>query len=111
MITNELVNIVNAAAMKDNVAMETLYKMYYPDVLFVCQKYSLNSEDANDIAQETFITAFSNLTKLQDAEKFKSWVCRIASNKCLDFLKHNKLITFDSIDDTDNVLEIPDKSK
>ena len=111
MITNELVNIVNAAAMKDNVAMETLYKMYYPDVLFVCQKYSLNSEDANDIAQETFITAFSDLTKLQDAEKFKSWVCRIASNKCLDFLKHNKLITFDSIDDTDNVLEIPDKSK
>ena len=111
MITNELVSIVNAATIKDNVAMETLYKMYYPDVLFVCQKYSLNSEDACDIAQETFITAFSNLTKLQDAEKFKSWVCRIASNKCLDFLKHNKIITFDSIDDTDSVLEIPDKSK
>lgn len=111
MSTNELINLVNAAVKKDNVAMEQLYKEYYTDVLFICQKFNLNSEDAKDIAQETFITAFSSLGKLQDAGKFKAWLCKIANNKCLDFLKHNNILTFESIDETEAEMELPDKGK
>lgn len=111
MIENELIDLVNAAKKKDNAAMETLYKEFYSDVMFVCSKFNLGKEDSQDIAQETFIKAFSSLSGLQDNTKFKQWICRIADNKCMDLLKHNKIITFDSIDDTDNAVEIPDKSK
>ncbi len=111
MSTNELTNLVNAAMQKDNIAMEKLYKEYYPDVLFVCQKFNLNKEDARDIAQETFITAFGNIDKLQDATKFRPWLTKIANNKCLDFLKHNRIISFESIDEAEGITELPDKRK
>ena len=113
MSTNEmkLTDLVNSAAHKDNAAMEKLYKEFYPDVLFVCQKFNLNKEDARDIAQETFITAFGNIDKLQDATKFRPWLIKIANNKCLDFLKHNRIISFESIDETEGITELPDKRK
>lgn len=113
MSTNELklTNLVNAAMNKDNAAMEKLYKEFYPDVLFICQKFNLNKEDARDIAQETFLTAFGNINKLQDANKFRAWLIKIANNKCLDFLKHNKIISFESIEETEGVTELPDKRK
>lgn len=50
MIENELINLVNAAKKKDNAAMETLYKEFYSDVMFVCSKFNLSKEDSQDIA-------------------------------------------------------------
>lgn len=108
---NNIIDLVNQALKKDNQAMETLYNLYYKDVLFVCKKLNLNNEDANDIAQDTFIDAFSKLNTLTDKSKFKVWVMRIANNKALNLLKHNNIIKFDNLDDDNSYVEIPDKSK
>lgn len=111
MDNNEMKQYVVAAAKKDNKAMEILYKELYTDVVYICRSLNLNEEDANDVAQETFIKAFSQLDKLEDKGKFKQWVFRIANNKCLDLLRHNKVIQFDSIDAEESTFELPDKSK
>lgn len=105
----EIMELVDKAIAKDNQAMETLYKTYYKDVLFVCKKLSLNDADANDIVQDAFIDAFSKLNTLKDKKKFKQWVCRIANNKALNLLKHNNVLKFDNIDDDASFIEIPDK--
>lgn len=91
--------------------METLYKTYYKDVLYVCKKLNLNDADANDIAQDSFIEAFSKLNTLNDTKKFKQWICRIANNKALNLLKHNNVLKFDNIDDDTEYTELPDKKK
>ena len=96
MNNNELKEIVKKAVKKDNVAMEQLYKSYYEDVCFVCKKYGLNDEDVKDIAQDTFIQGFEKLETLNKPETFPAWIQRIASNKCLNFLKHNKVIDVNS---------------
>lgn len=107
----ELINLVNLAAKKDNAALEKLYNRYYTDIIFVCRKYNLSDADADDIAQDTFIKAFTELNTLNDPAKFPSWLMRIASNKCLNLIKHNNVINFSSTDDEDAPLEIPDKQK
>ena len=90
----ELITLVNLAAKKDNAALEKLYNRYYTDIIFVCRKYNLSDADADDIAQDTFIKAFTELNTLNDPAKFPSWLMRIASNKCLNLIKHNNVINF-----------------
>ena len=112
MTTNEMTMLVSRAMNRDNDAMERLYRECYEDVYFVCKKYSLNDADANDITQDTFIQAFEKLSTLDNGAKFKAWITRIATNKCLDMLKHNKVLTIDSMyDENDEIIDIPDVSK
>lgn len=111
MNTMETTALVERAINKDNEAIEILFKTYYKDVLYVCSKLGLNEEDAKDIAQDSFITAFSTLSDIKDKSKFKQWVCGIANNKALNLLRHNKVLQIDSIDSEEYSLEIPGKEK
>ena len=77
----EIMQYVIAAEAKDINAMEILYKEYYMDVMFICRNFKLSEEDSQDIAQDTFIKAFSTLSTLKDKSKFKQWLLRIANNK------------------------------
>lgn len=112
MTANDIKNLVDSAKNRDNEAMDKLYKECYRDVYFVCKKYSLNDADAEDITQDTFIQGFEKLSLLDDGTKFRAWIMKIASNKCLDKLKHNKVLTIDSMyDENDEVIDIPDMGK
>lgn len=55
-------------------------------VYTVCLRNCGNPFDAEDLTQETFLAAYKNLENF-DREKEQAWICRIALNKCLDFLK------------------------
>ncbi|MBF0559824.1 MAG: sigma-70 family RNA polymerase sigma factor [Nitrospirae bacterium] len=58
-------------------------------------------EAANDIAQESFISAYSALKDFKGTAKFSSWLCSIALNKCRDHLKRLKpYVALDEIADT-----------
>lgn len=107
----ELIELVAKACKKENEAMEKLYKEFYEDVYFVCKKYDLSDEDAADITQDTFIKAFDSLKTIDNATKFRPWVLRIASNSCLNLLKHKNIIDFRSIDDEERPIEIEDDKK
>ena len=107
----ELKKLVGEAKKNDNSARETLYLEFYKEVLYVCRKYNLEIQDAEDITQNTFITAFEKISDLKDDTKFGAWILRIASNKCMDLLKHNKVLVMESVDDNENIGEIPDNNK
>lgn len=47
-----------------------------------------NYFDAEDLTQETFLAAYNNLSSF-DRSYEKAWLCRIATNKCLDYCKHS----------------------
>lgn len=50
-------------------------------------------DDAMDICQTTFISAYKNLEKWQPNALFKTWLFRIASNSAIDYLRRNRLYT------------------
>ncbi|RYJ39980.1 RNA polymerase sigma factor [Flavobacterium anhuiense] len=49
-----------------------------------------NREEAEEVAQDTFIKIYSSLTKFKGESKFSTWIYKIAYNTCLDRLKKNK---------------------
>ena len=52
-----------------------------------------NDDDTCDAIQETLISAYKNLGKLQNNEFFSTWITRILINKCYDIIRKNKKIT------------------
>jgi RNA polymerase sigma-70 factor (ECF subfamily) len=80
-------------------AFSTLVERYQDRIYSVALNYVSNPEDAMDVAQETFVKAYSNLGKFDSASAFYTWLYRIAVNTAIDFLRKRKSRPTDSLDD------------
>jgi RNA polymerase sigma-70 factor, ECF subfamily len=70
---------------------ETVYNGHKKLVYNMCLHYVLNAEDAQDITQEVFVKIYQRYHQYDaEAASLKTWICRIAINHCLDFLKAKK---------------------
>lgn len=59
----------------------------YQNLIFtICYRMTQNYFDAEDLAQDTFLSAYKKLDTFDKAYE-KAWLARIATNKCLDYLK------------------------
>lgn len=65
---------------------EYLIDTYQNLVFTICFRTVNDYFEAEDLAQETFISAYKHLDSF-DGQHEKAWLCRIATNKCLDYLK------------------------
>ncbi|HHW30217.1 MAG TPA: sigma-70 family RNA polymerase sigma factor [Clostridiaceae bacterium] len=63
-----------------------LVKQYENLVFTICLSFTRNYFDAEDLAQETFLSAYNNIDNF-DGKNFKGWLTTIAANKCRDYLK------------------------
>ncbi len=68
-------------------AFDKLYELTHNDVWYNCLSLLKDEENAKDIMQETYITAFLKLDTLKDEEKFCGWLTAIATNKSKNKLK------------------------
>ena len=73
----------------DEAYFEYLLNTYQKLVYAVCFRACGNPFDAEDLTQETYIAVYKNLSTF-DRSYEKAWIMKIASNKCLDFLKSAK---------------------
>jgi RNA polymerase sigma-70 factor, ECF subfamily len=70
---------------------KSLYNVHKNVVYNLCLHYVLNAEDAQDITQEVFVKVYQRYHQYDTkAASLKTWICRIAINHCLDFLKAKK---------------------
>ena len=69
---------------------EIIYNEYYYLLFKVAYSYTLNRCHAEDIVQEAFIKFFNINKKIDDKDKLKAYLVRIAVNKSIDFIRHNK---------------------
>ena len=63
-----------------------LIKPYERLIFTICFSFTKNYFDAEDLAQETFLSAYKNIDKF-DGRNLKAWLTTIAANKCRDHLK------------------------
>ncbi|MCX8053006.1 MAG: sigma-70 family RNA polymerase sigma factor, partial [Armatimonadetes bacterium] len=80
-------------------AFSALVERYQDRIYSVALNYVSNPEDAVDIAQETFIKAYSKLRSFDSASAFYTWLYRIAVNTAIDYLRKRKSRLADSLDD------------
>lgn len=66
----------------------------------------LDYDEAEDIAQKTFISLHRNLKKLDASVSLKPWLFKVARNHCLDYLKKKKALQFSQVEE--QVLDVPE---
>jgi RNA polymerase sigma factor (sigma-70 family) len=82
-------------------AYDELVRRYQERIYATVYHMTSNHEDANDLAQETFIKAYQALASFKGGSSFYTWVYRIAVNKTINFLKQRKHKAQMSLDDLD----------
>tara|TARA_R110002012_G_scaffold283090_2_gene473232 strand:+ start:189742 stop:190320 length:579 start_codon:yes stop_codon:yes gene_type:complete len=56
-------------------------------VFATCISFVPNKEDAEDIAQDVFVEVFNSIHKFKEQSKLSTWIYRITTNKCLEFIR------------------------
>ena len=79
--------LVSSAKSGNKKSFDKLYEITHNDVWYNCLSLLKDEENAKDIMQETYITAFLKLDTLNDEQKFCGWIISIAVNKCKNKLK------------------------
>ncbi|MGG5210851.1 RNA polymerase sigma factor [Chryseobacterium sp. MIQD13] len=72
---------------------EEIYEMYWQKIFRLCMGYVNDSEQAQDLAQETFIIVWQQLPKFRNESSIGTWIFRIASNNCLRQIEKEKKFT------------------
>ncbi len=97
-VSDELA-LVQAAKAGDVRAFEKLVKRYDRNVFRIAQHITHSREDAEDVVQEAFLKAYSNLEQFQGQSKFYTWLVRIAVNEALMKLRRRRPERFVSLDE------------
>jgi RNA polymerase sigma-70 factor (ECF subfamily) len=93
--------LVRQAREGDLEAYNQLVRCYQKRIYATIYHMTANHEDANDLAQESFIKAFQALKSFKGGSSFYTWLYRIAVNKTINFLKQRKNRTHMSLNDLD----------
>ena len=90
--TDDLKELVQKAVAGDREAFEELYRETCRSVYFTCLGFIKDEQEAQDVTQDVYLTAFEQLSTLEDAGKFRPWLYRMAANKCINCLKKKQPI-------------------
>src|SRR5256885_2659992 len=93
--------LVQRSQKGDMTAYDELVRRYQERIYATIYHMTANHEDANDLAQETFIKAYQALKSFKGDSSFFTWIYRIAVNKTINFLKQRKNKTHMSLNDLD----------
>ncbi len=85
--------LVQKALKGDEKAFARLLSRYKDTIYFMLLKMLNNRSDAEDLTLEAFGKAFKNLHQYSPTYAFSTWLFKIASNNCIDFLRKKKGIT------------------
>jgi RNA polymerase sigma-70 factor, ECF subfamily len=97
----EEMELVRRARRGDLRAYDELVKRYQERIYATVYHMTSNHDDANDLAQESFIKAYQALKSFKGGSSFYTWLYRIAVNKTINFLKQRKNRTHMSLNDLD----------
>ena len=113
MIDIEEKKIIKKAVAGSAEAFEQLVLQYQNPIYNLCLRITGNPEDAADMTQESFLKAWRNLESFHFEAAFSTWLYRLASNTCLDFLRSAKRrrelsLTVEDESGESQLLDLPD---
>lgn len=108
-LKKETTELVNAFLDGDDQAFNRLVFLYQTKIYNLALNYVKSSEEAKDVAQDVFVTAYKALPKLRERSKFSSWLYQIAVNHCRNRYKklsRQGFFSNKSIDDPDSYIQL-----
>ena len=105
--------VIRRAQRGDADAFEQLLLEHQKNVYNLCYRMAGNPDDAMDLSQETFLRAWRCLDQYQFASAFSTWLYRLCSNICIDFLRRRRRqqtvpLTFEDADGEEQTYAVPD---
>jgi RNA polymerase sigma-70 factor (ECF subfamily) len=99
-LTPEVRQLIEETRGGDVRAFQSLYDLYVRKVLNFCYRLTGSRDMAEEVAQETFVSVFKNISKLNKVSRFEPWLFMIARNYVYQAFRKKKLKTV-STDQTD----------
>ncbi len=87
-----------------NYAFNLLVRKYQQKIYWHIRKMVIDHDDANDLTQETFIKVWNSLENFRGDSQLYTWIYRIATNECLNFLNKKRRRFFLPIGDVEGEL-------
>ncbi|HBU76578.1 MAG TPA: RNA polymerase subunit sigma-70 [Muricauda sp.] len=81
------IELVEKCKVNDRQAQMQLYRQYCDGMFCVAMRFLKNSDDAEDVLQDSFIKAFQRIGQFKGDVTFGAWLKRIVVNGSIDFLK------------------------
>ena len=105
--------LIRRAQRGDADAFEQLLLEHQKNVYNLCYRMAGNPDDAMDLSQETFLRAWRCLDQYQFVSAFSTWLYRLCSNICIDFLRRRRRqqtvpLTFEDADGEEQTYAVPD---
>lgn len=98
--------LIEATLRGDLTAFEQLVCRYQASLVVSACHLLRQADDAEDLAQEALVEAFTRLRTLREPEKFKGWLFTILRNRCLNYLqRHHRELPLDAYSE---ILAAPD---
>lgn len=89
-----MIELINQALIGDMYAQTQLYELTKNKAYYLALQLLRNQHDAEDVLQDAYITAFSKLGTLDNANKFEGWLDTIVVNRAKDILRRKKPFVF-----------------
>ena len=83
-------NLVAASRKGDKSAYALLVEKYYKQVFLICLGIVGNVHDAEDVAQETILKGFVEISRLREGSRFGPWIIKIARSLCINFVRREQ---------------------
>ena len=100
--------LIYRAQTGDEGAFAALMREYYPFVYTIVIGGVNNPHDAEEVVQDTFLSAYRGLTQLEDTTKFKSWLAEIARNCARQWLRKQRGETVPLNEVSEGILQTED---
>lgn len=72
-------------------AFHTIYKLSYNKILFIANQHARNLQEAEDILQETFVSIYRSLPKLDNVDHYNAWINKIVHNYFLKSVRSKQV--------------------
>ena len=82
--------LIQAARGGDEAAFEQLVRLHEKKIYNLCLRMCGSSEDAAEAAQDTFLALWRGLEGFREDAALSTWLYRLTSNLCIDFLRREK---------------------
>jgi RNA polymerase sigma-70 factor (ECF subfamily) len=89
-LVHEDIDLVERSLQGERDAFEDLVRKYQDAVYGLAFHLTGNFADAQDIAQQAFVTAYLKLPQLKDPGRFASWLKRITVNECISWSRQQE---------------------
>lgn len=102
-------DLIDRAKNDDQDAIAELYNRTYNNVYFTVKALIKSEDIILDIVQDSYVKGFRSLSQLQDPDKFRAWMKRIAHNRAVDYLRKTKPVMFSTMStEEDEAVEFED---